>query len=104
MFADGWIDEVKSLLAAYPKQHLHPLDSIGYRQIVSHLNGELSLEALEEDIVIKTRQFAKRQIQWFRKEDVDMTIQMSSDQAISDIVQKIMKGISKKYKGKSFTT
>ncbi len=104
MFADGWIDEVKSLLAAYPNEHLHPLDSIGYRQIVSHLNGELSLEALEEDIGIKTRQFAKRQIQWFRKEDVDMTIQMSSDQAIADIVQKIMKGISKKYKGKSFTT
>ena len=104
MFADGWIEEVKSLLAAYPNEHLHPLDSIGYRQIVSHLNGELSLEALEEDIVIKTRQFAKRQIQWFRKEDVDMTIQMSSDQAIADIVQKIMKGISKKFKGKSFTT
>ncbi len=90
MLAHGWIDEVKALITAYPNEHLHPLDSIGYRQIVSHLNGELSLEALEEEIVIKTRQFAKRQIQWFRKENIDLTIKMKEGKAVGEIVQKIM--------------
>ena len=93
MFADGWIDEVKTLLTQYPDEHLHPLDSIGYRQIIAHLNGELSLEEVEEEIVIKTRQFAKRQIQWFRKEKVDMTIEMDSNRTVEDISQEILKGI-----------
>jgi len=93
MFADGWIDEVKTLLIQYPDEHLHPLDSIGYRQIVAHLNGEFSFEEVEEEIVNKTRQFAKRQIQWFRKEKVDMTIEMDSNRTVEDISQEILKGI-----------
>ncbi|MBT6391680.1 MAG: tRNA (adenosine(37)-N6)-dimethylallyltransferase MiaA, partial [Candidatus Marinimicrobia bacterium] len=51
MLEAGWIDEVKKILDQYPNEHLHPLDSIGYRQIISHLNGELSEAELEEEIV-----------------------------------------------------
>lgn len=93
MLEAGWIDEVKKILDQYPNEHLHPLDSIGYRQIISHLNGELSEAELEEEIVIKTRQFAKRQIQWFRKETVDLIVEMNLDFSLKDITIKIIKGI-----------
>ena len=93
MLEAGWIDEVKKILDQYPNEHLHPLDSIGYRQIISHLNGELSKAELEEEIVIKTRQFAKRQIQWFRKETVDLMVEMNLDFSLKDITIGIIKGI-----------
>jgi len=90
MLSDGWIDEVKQLLANYPDEHLHPLDSIGYRQIIAYLDGELTKEELEEEIMIKTRQFAKRQIQWFSKETVDLTVEMRSDRSLDKITQFIL--------------
>jgi len=40
--------------------------AIGYRQIVEHLRGERSLAATIELVKIRTRQFAKRQMTWFR--------------------------------------
>jgi len=76
MFNQGWIDEVESLLE---KQHqlgiqFPALNSIGYRQIQSYLSGEISYNEMVEDIVIKTRQYARRQMQWFRKEPIDVSI------------------------------
>ena len=90
MLDQGWIDEVKKLLADFPNEHLHPLDSIGYRQIIAYLDGELNKEKLEEEIMIKTRQFAKRQIQWFSKETVDLTVEMRSDRSLDKITQFIL--------------
>jgi len=90
MLEAGWIDEVKSLIKTYPNEHLHPLDSIGYRQIISYLNGELSESELEEEIVIKTRQFAKRQDQWFRKEKVDLNVKMSHERSMKELTGLIM--------------
>ena len=96
MLEAGWIDEVKKLLHQYPNEHLHPLDSIGYRQIIAHLNGKLSESELEEEIFIKTRQFAKRQIQWFRKETVDLMVEMNLDFSLKDITKEIIKGLREK--------
>jgi tRNA dimethylallyltransferase len=96
MLESGWVNEVKNLLAQYPNERLHPLDSIGYRQIIAHLNNELSELELEDKIVIKTRQFAKRQIQWFRKERLDMTIDMGLNRSIEDITMEILKGMREK--------
>ena len=69
MLKNGWVKEVEKIIKNYPRKHLHPLDSIGYREIISYLKGELTLDLLEEKIIIKTRQFAKRQIQWFKNEN-----------------------------------
>ncbi|MBC8345409.1 MAG: tRNA (adenosine(37)-N6)-dimethylallyltransferase MiaA [Candidatus Marinimicrobia bacterium] len=91
MLWDGWVQEVQKLLEAYPNKHLHPLDSIGYRQIISFLNGELSESEMKSKIIIRTRQFAKRQIQWFRREKVDLTIEMNPNRMVEDIVIEILK-------------
>ena len=94
MLSDGWVREVQNLLEAYPNKHLHPLDSIGYRQIISFINGELSESEVKSKIIIRTRQFAKRQIQWFRNEKVHLTINMNPNRMNEDIIKEILKGIS----------
>ena len=66
MLKGGWIEETEAALA------LHPADcpgllSIGYREIVRFLAGELAEEELAPAIVLVTRQYAKRQRTWFRQ-------------------------------------
>ena len=63
----GLIEEVKSLLNKGFTGEEKPLQSIGYKECIAHLNGELSLEEMEERINISTRQLAKAQRTWFKK-------------------------------------
>ena len=95
MLKNGWIEEVREIIKKYPSESLHPLDSIGYREIISYLKGDLTLENLEKTITIKTRQFAKRQIQWFKNEKIDIFIDMNNfhTNKIDDILNKIKKEI-----------
>ena len=90
MLNAGWIDEVKSLLIKYPNEHLHALDSIGYRQIISYLNGDISESGLENEIILRTRQFAVRQIKWFRNEKVDMNVEMSPGRSLEEVTKMIL--------------
>jgi tRNA dimethylallyltransferase len=67
MFQLGWIDEVKNLLNLGYKSESHAFKAIGYREIASYLQKDNNIkERLIEEIQTKTRQFAKRQITWFR--------------------------------------
>ena len=68
MMDQGWIDEVRKLLARYP-ENLKPFQSIGYREIIQFLRGELESSDLVPLIQQRTRQYAKRQLTWFRKEN-----------------------------------
>ena len=79
MLASGWINEVKLLVdkQAESGKSFPALDSIGYRQIQAFLKDEMSLEEMQEEIIIKTRQYSRRQVQWFSKEKVDVTIDVS---------------------------
>ena len=65
MMDQGWIDEVRNLLAQYP-ENLKPFQSIGYREIIQFLRGELESYDLVPLIQQRTRQYAKRQLTWFR--------------------------------------
>ena len=67
MLASGWIEEVEGLLKRCPPD-LKPFQSIGYLEIIQHLRGELDHEAMTLRIQQRTRQYAKRQMTWFRKE------------------------------------
>jgi len=68
MLEAGWLDEVAALLRRGYSATLPAFQAIGYRQLVRHLGGMLSLELAVADIVRETRRFAKRQETWFRKE------------------------------------
>lgn len=68
MLRAGWLDEVRSLLAAGLPENAKPFDFIGYRELRAHLRGELTLDQARELIQQGTRQYAKRQRTWFRRE------------------------------------
>jgi tRNA dimethylallyltransferase len=67
MLKIGWMEEVKALLELYSPS-LSPLNGLGYKQIISYLNGEINYNHMVEEIQQKTRNFAKRQLTWFRQE------------------------------------
>jgi tRNA dimethylallyltransferase len=68
MLQSGWLDEVHSLIAAGIPADAKPFQFIGYSELRDRLDGRLSLEAATAQIQQATRNFAKRQITWFRKE------------------------------------
>ena len=68
MFASGLLDEVRSILALGYPPTLKPFESHGYRQALQHLQGGLSLQDAVFYAQRNTRQYAKRQITWFRRE------------------------------------
>ena len=88
MLSSGWIDEVNDLVECERKENsLFPaLNTIGYGQIKSFLKNDISFEKMKENIFIKTRQFAKRQNQWFNNENTELTINMDNLK-IDEIIQ-----------------
>lgn len=68
MISDGLIDEVRGLLDAGAPENSKPMQSIGYKETLVHLKGEMSLKEMADMIKLNTRHLAKRQITWFRRE------------------------------------
>lgn len=69
MISAGLVDEVKSILELGYSKELNSLNTVGYKEIMAHLNGEYNLERAIELIKRNTRRFAKRQMTWFRKDE-----------------------------------
>jgi tRNA dimethylallyltransferase len=65
MMQDGLLEEVKAL---FPMAHLNALQTVGYQEIIAHLRGEISLQDAVQQIKQHTRQYAKRQMTWFKKD------------------------------------
>ena len=97
MLDQGWIREVELLLSKQKNDKvLYPaINSIGYDQIQSYLNNKITHEEMREEIIVKTRQFAKKQAQWFEKEPIDLTLEMDNldSQNISQILYCLLKVI-----------
>ena len=71
MFDRGLIDETRDLLSKYGESG-RPLAAIGYKQVVELLRGELDRETAVSRVQQAHRNYAKRQMTWFRREpDVD---------------------------------
>lgn len=66
MMQNGLLEEVKSLV---PYKDLNALQTVGYRELFGHLIGDLTLIDAVEAIKINTRQYAKRQLTWFKKDE-----------------------------------
>lgn len=68
MFRNGLIEETRALLRAGIEPQSKALQSLGYRQAVKVLEGDISLKDAIRECQTKTRQYAKRQLTWFRAE------------------------------------
>ena len=68
MFKNGLLSETKALLEAGYGADSKPMKSLGYKQAVKVLTKQLPIEAAIRECQMKTRQYAKRQMTWFRRE------------------------------------
>ncbi|HQW88119.1 MAG TPA: tRNA dimethylallyltransferase, partial [Flavobacteriales bacterium] len=65
MMAAGLLDEARSLL---PHRHLNALNTVGYKELFQHLDGTLTLARAVGRIKQHTRNYAKRQLTWLRRD------------------------------------
>lgn len=65
MMEQGLLEEAKAL---YPKRHLNALNTVGYKELFAYFDGNCTLAEAVEQIKIHTRQYAKRQMTWLRKD------------------------------------
>ena len=98
MLDNGWIDEVRSLIALKEKMEIDfpALDSIGYKQIIDYLNGSINKDSLIETIVSKTWQYAKKQYKWFKKENIDFIVDITNldSRIVSDCIYDMYESIN----------
>ena len=60
---------VAEAMAMYPKRHLNALQTVGYRELFEHFDGNCSLDEAIELIKRNSRRYAKRQLTWFRRDE-----------------------------------
>ena len=65
----GLLNELKTLLTEGYREDLQCFSALGYKEYFPYLRGEKALEDCKEELKQNTRNFAKRQLTWFRKED-----------------------------------
>jgi len=69
MLTAGWLDEIQDLLDNGYSPDLPSMSAIGYRQLIQHLQGEITLEEAVAHIKKATRIFVRRQSNWFKSSD-----------------------------------
>lgn len=85
MLEAGWIEEVESILRGGADAEWPGLKSLGYPEVISYIHGKIGREELIETISRLTRQYAKRQMTWFRKEK-DVTWFRADDKNLTGLV------------------
>ncbi len=66
MFDDGLVDEIKFLLDKGYKKDMVSMQGIGYKEVIDYVLGDVSFDECSETLKQATRNFAKRQMTWFR--------------------------------------
>jgi tRNA dimethylallyltransferase len=66
MISSGLIEEAKKV---FPHKNLNALNTVGYKELFDHFEGKITLEQAIDLIKQKTRNYAKRQLTWFKNQD-----------------------------------
>jgi len=93
MFTSGLVEETRELLKRGLAENKTAMQAIGYRQVVEHLRGERSLAETIELVKIRTRQFAKRQLTWFRAQKNLEWIELKPCESLEKSAQKMCEAI-----------
>jgi tRNA dimethylallyltransferase len=64
MMNEGLLDEAKKV---YPHKNLNALQTVGYKELFTYFDNDITLEFAIEEIKKNTRRFAKRQLTWFKR-------------------------------------
>ena len=89
MIENGWIEEVNEIVSMGHKKSNQAMESIGFNDVNDFLKKKINLNELIEQININTRQYAKRQIKWFNREQFDLIIDVT-EQHKSSVIKKII--------------
>jgi len=84
MMEEGLLDEVKRL---YARRHLKNLQTVGYTELFDYMDGRYSLEEAVNKIKQNTRNYAKRQMTWFRKDKEMNWIKADEEGVVEKILQ-----------------
>jgi tRNA dimethylallyltransferase len=87
MIRDGLLEEARSV---YPLRHLAPLQTVGYKECFAYFDGAIDLQTCIDQIKQHTRNYAKRQLTWFRRHPESVWIPYrSNDEMADEILQSI---------------
>lgn len=90
MFAAGLVEETRQLLATHSTLSRTAGQAVGYREAIEHLRGEQELPATVDLVKLRTRQFAKRQMTWFRSLSECRTIAVMGEFDASEVAERII--------------
>jgi tRNA dimethylallyltransferase len=93
MFARGLVEETRALLQHGLAENKTAMQAIGYRQVVECLRDERSLTESIELVKSRTRQFAKRQLTWFRRHGNMEWIDLKPEESLEKCARKICEAI-----------
>lgn len=89
MIAAGLVDEVKGLM---DHRHRNALQTVGYAEILDYLIGKTSLDEAVSLIKIHTRQYAKRQMTWFKKDPLIQWFGAGSAESVNVLLEEVLIG------------
>ena len=81
----GLVDEVKNLLDEGLDKNSQSLKAIGYKEVISYLDGEIDFDEMVDLIKKNSRHYAKRQLTWFRRDKRIKWFDRESDTILADI-------------------
>ncbi len=88
MIAAGFIDEVKALFARPDlNASLPAMRAVGYRQAWQWLQGQITFEQMREKAIAATRQLAKRQLTWLRRESASVWYDLQADGVKQEVIE-----------------
>jgi tRNA dimethylallyltransferase len=90
MFKDGLVEETRELIERGLRNNRTALQALGYKQVVEHLNGECGLAETMEMVKLRTRQFAKRQLTWFKRQLPVKWINVESRDTAAEIAERLI--------------
>ena len=97
MIAAGFMEEVKELQQRGYSLHLNALQTVGYKEAFQFLHNEIAYSAMMNLIKQKSRNYAKRQLTWFRKDPRVQWLDVGSFASITDLAGEISRALSKDF-------
>jgi len=90
MFAAGLVDEVRRLVAQPGGLGRTASQALGYKEVIDHLEGRLTLDECVSQVKTRTRQFAKRQETWFRNLSEARPVPITGRESSVELAEKVL--------------
>jgi tRNA dimethylallyltransferase len=103
MFANGFLDEVQGLLASGYSPSLPTMSAIGYRECVQVIQGDFTEEEAKAEIRRATRVFVRRQANWFKETDQEISW-FKMEEGVADQITSLIQAKSKSFAGDGAVT